>query len=44
MKKECEIFGCKKPVYRVYQIAPATTIELCKEHYDEESTGGGYRV
>ena len=35
-KKTCEIFGCKNISERMYQIAPATNIWLCKECIKKE--------
>lgn len=37
LKNKCAMIGCKRPIYRALAIAPGTVVELCSEHYAEES-------
>lgn len=36
VKSKCAMIGCKRPMFRVLSIAPATVVELCAEHFAEE--------
>lgn len=36
--KKCEMFGCEEQAVQAFQIAPGTVVQLCLEHYKEEST------
>jgi len=37
LKNRCAMIGCKRPVFRALAIAPGTVVELCNEHYTQES-------
>ena len=36
VKSKCAMIGCKRPMFRVLSIAPATVVDLCAEHFAEE--------